>query len=220
MKRTPLSERTLPTYSKGEEIMNMTTHIVGAVLGILALVLCLVKARDALGRVCAGIYGGSMILLYTVSSIYHGLKPGTGKKVLQIIDHCTIYLLIAGTYTPVALYGLGACYPTLAWGLTIFQWGTAILAATLTAIDLRSSRVFSMLCYIGMGWAVIPFRHQAMNALGTPGFRLLLAGGIAYTIGAILYGIGAKRKWMHPVFHIFVVLGSLFQFFCIYFFLF
>ncbi len=216
MKRTPLSQRTLPTYSRGEEIMNMTTHIAGGAFGILALVLCLIKARDPWGTCSAIVYGGSMVVLYTMSSVYHGLGPSTAKKVMQIIDHCTIYLLIAGSYTPVTLCGLLPLYPALAWGLLVFQWGMTALAAALTAIDLHSSRVFSMVCYIGMGWAVIPFWQEAMEALGTTGFALLLAGGIAYTIGSILYGIGSKRKWMHSVFHIFVVLGSVLQFLCIY----
>ncbi len=219
MKRTPLSQRSLPIYSRGEEIMNMVTHIAGAALGLTALILCLIRTvptgnkRHILASV---IYGVSMISLYTMSSVYHGLRPGTGKKVMQIIDHCTIYLLISGSYTPVVLCGLGESYPEIAWGLFVFEWALTALAVTLTAIDLKKYRVFSMVCYIGMGWAVIPFWRQVVASIGSPGFLLLLSGGIAYTIGAVLYGIGAKKKWMHSVFHIFVVLGSVLQFFCIY----
>ena len=97
----------------------------------------------------------------------------------------------------------------------IFQWALTALAVTLTAIDLKKYRVFSMICYIGMGWAIIFFAKQAMQALTFPGFLLLLLGGIAYTVGSILYGLGKRRKWMHSVFHIFVVLGALLQFFCV-----
>jgi hemolysin III len=106
-------------------------------------------------------------------------------------------------------------FPKLAWGLFSFEWALVALATTLTAIDLKKYNVFSMICYIGMGWAIIPFWRQAMQVLSDPGFLLLLAGGIAYTIGAILYGIGSRKAWMHSVFHIFVVLGSILQFFTI-----
>ena len=153
-----------------------------------------------------------MICTFTVSSVYHGLLPNLGKKVMQVIDHCTIYFLIAGTYTAVVLSGIRPVYPKLGWGLFIFEWVMAVIAATLTAIDMKKYEVFSMICYIGMGWAVIPFAKQTRIALTAPGFGLLLAGGIAYTIGAILYGIGSRKKWMHSVFHIFVVLGALLQF--------
>jgi len=106
-------------------------------------------------------------------------------------------------------------YPFLGWGLFGFEWALVALATTLTAIDLNKYNVFSMICYIGMGWAVIPFWRQALEVLTVPGFLFLLSGGIAYTIGAVLYGIGSKKRWMHSVFHIFVILGAILQFFCI-----
>lgn len=218
MKRTKLKDRVLPDYSRGEERMNTLTHIAGAVLGITALVLCILESAansNIWGVVGSSIYGASMIALYCVSSVYHGMKPGMGKKVMQIVDHCTIYLLIAGTYTPIVLSAIRPVYPGIAWGLLGFVWGLAIPAVVLTAIDLKKYNVFSMICYIGMGWAVLPFMKQILQVLTMPGFLLLLAGGIAYTVGAVLYGIGGKRKWMHPVFHIFVVLGSALQFFSI-----
>ena len=221
MKRTKLADRPLPDYTKGEEIMNMVTHIVGGGLGILALISCVVMSAmkgNVYGIVSSAIYGTSMICLYTMSSVYHGLHPSTGKKVLQVLDHCTIYFLIAGTYTPIALSAIRPVFPTIGWGLVIFEWGLTALAVTLTAIDLKKYNAFSMVCYIGMGWAVLPFLRQAMAVLTAPGFGLLLAGGIAYTLGSILYGIGAKRRWFHSVFHIFVFLGSLLQFLSILFF--
>ena len=220
MKRTRLSDRILPDYSKGEEIMNMVTHIVGGALGILALALCLTKAipsGEGWNIFASLVYGISMIALYTMSSVYHGLRPSTAKKVMQVIDHCTIYLLISGSYTAVVLCALRPVYPQLAWGLFFFEWALTVLAVTLTAIDLKKYNVFSMICYIGMGWAVIPFWRQTMDVLGGTGFALLLSGGIAYTIGAVLYGIGGKKRWMHSVFHIFVVIGSALQFLCVYF---
>ena len=214
-KRTKLRDRLLPDYTRGEEVMNMVTHIVGGGLGVIVLLSCLLKSvfrGDGYDLAGSLIYGISMISLYTMSSVYHGLKPGMGKKVLQVLDHCTIYFLIAGTYSIIALSALREVSPLLGWGIFLFQWAMSALAVTLTAIDLHNYNVFSMICYIGMGWCIAPFLKQTMQALTVPGFWLLLAGGIAYTIGAVLYGIGSKRRWMHSVFHIFVVLGSLLQF--------
>ena len=218
MKRTKLKDRELPDYTKGEELMNTITHIVGAVLGVTALVLCVLQAAakgNVWGVVGSAIYGASLVALYCVSSIYHGMKPGMAKKVMQVIDHCTIYFLIAGTYTVIVLSAIRPVYPFLGWGLFGFEWALVALATTLTAIDLKKYNVFSMICYIGMGWAVIPFWRQALEVLTVPGFLFLLSGGIAYTIGAVLYGIGSKKRWMHSVFHIFVILGAILQFFCI-----
>ena len=218
MKRTKLCDRQLPDYSRGEERMNAVTHIVGAGLGVVALILCLVHAawnRNLYGVIGSAIYGVSLIALYTMSSVYHGLKAEMPKKVMQVIDHCTIYFLICGTYTVIALSAIRPIYPKLGWLLLGFEWIMAIIATVLTAIDLKQYRVFSMICYIGMGWAIIPFAKVVMQVLTKPGFYLLLAGGIAYTIGAVLYGIGSKKKWMHSVFHIFVDIGSLLQFLCV-----
>ena len=214
MKRTRLFERTLPVYSRGEEIMNMITHIVGGGLGILALLLCTLRAAasgSSVSIVCSCIYGGSMILLYTMSSVYHGLRPGNAKKVMQILDHCTIYALIAGTYTPITLCAIAPAYPAIGWGLFLSEWLLAAVATVLTAIDLHKYKVFSMVCYIAMGWGVIFFLPQTWAVLSPAGFWFLFAGGIAYTIGAILFGLGRSIKWMHSIFHIFVVLGSLLQ---------
>ena len=219
-KRIKLRDRLLPDYTRGEEIMNMVTHIVGGGLGVLILAVCVIKASlasNTLGIVGCTIYGVTMVALYAMSSIYHGLRPGTGKKVMQVMDHCTIYFLICGTYTPLLLSCFVPIYPALGWGLLATEWSLAILAATLTAIDLKKYNVFSMFCYILMGWGIIFFLPQALSVLGKPGFLLLLAGGIAYTIGAVLYGIGSKMRWMHSVFHIFVVLGSILQFLAIFF---
>lgn len=215
MKRTRLSERLLPNYTRGEEIMNTVTHIVGGVIGLVALVMCVAFAalhHNMYGIVCSAIYGVCMIALYCVSSVYHGLPAGMGKKVMQVIDHCTIYFLIAGTYTVMALSAIRPAYPRLGWGLFAFEWVMAAIATTLTAIDLKVYSVLSMICYIGMGWAIIPFAGIVLEVLTLPGFLLLLLGGISYTIGAVLYGLGRTRKWMHSVFHIFVDLGSFLQF--------
>ena len=219
MKRTRLSDRQLPDYTRGEEQMNMITHILGGVISIVALTLCVIRSalhHNVFGIVTSAVYGASMIAMFTFSSVYHGLDPNMGKKVMQVIDHCTIYFLIAGTYTVVVLSALRPVYPALGWGLFAFEWTLALIAAAFTAIDLKKYEIFSMICYIGMGWAAIPFWRETLEVLTLPGFLLLLSGGIAYTIGSILYGLGKKRKWMHSVFHIFVDLGALLQFLSVY----
>lgn len=221
-KRIRLVNRKLPDYTIGEEIMNMVTHITGGGLSIIMLLLCLTKTiptnntTSILGCI---IYGFSLICVYTMSSIYHGLHKGTGKKVLQVLDHCMIYLLIAGTYTPIMLTGFMPIYPKISKWLLIFEWVLAILAITLNAIDLQRYKIFSMICYIGLGWAIAPFLKEAYIALSPTGFWYLFSGGIAYTIGAVLFGIGAKKRWIHSVFHIFVIIGSILQFLCIYLFI-
>jgi len=215
MKQNKLNSHPLPDYTRGEEIMNMVTHIVGGAIGITALVLCIIKAtlnEDIFGVIGSIIFGVSMILLYAVSSVYHGLLPCTGKRVMQIIDHCTIYFLIAGTYTPIALAAIRPVYPVIGWGVFIFVWLLTAIAATLTAIDMHKYEKFSMICYIGMGWCIVPFVCQVIEVLTFPGFLLILAGGLAYTLGAVLFRIGVKKRWFHSVFHIFVDIGSLLHF--------
>lgn len=218
MKRTKLSDRQLPNYTRGEEIFNSVSHIAGAGFGVIALIVCVAVAalhHNTWGIVGSAIYGCSLIALYTISGVYHGLHPGMGKKVMQVIDHCAIYFLIAGTYTPIMVTGFLPVFPKIGAGLLILQWGLTAIAVTLTAIDLEKYKVFSMVCYIFMGWGIIFFLPQAMTVMTTPGFYLLLAGGIAYTIGAVLFGLGKKLCWMHAAFHIFVILGSVFQYFAI-----
>lgn len=208
----------LPDYSKGEEIFNMVTHIVGGAIGIAVLVLCVIQAavnKTAIAIVSASIYGATMILLYTMSSIYHGLVHINAKKVFRVLDHCTIYLLIAGTYTPISLCAIREVNPATGWTVFGLQWGLCTLCLVLTAIDMKKYNALSMTCYVFMGWLVIFFIKPTMAALTKPGFMLVLLGGIMYSIGAVLYGIGKKKKYIHSVFHIFVLFGSVLQFFSI-----
>ena len=149
MKRTKLCDRVLPTYTTGEEIFNMVTHIVGVALGIVATTLCPIFAalhHNPAGVVGGALFGVSLIILYTMSSIYHGLSPKLkAKKVFQILDHCAIFVLIAGSYTPFALCTLRNYSPALGWTIFGVIWGIAILGITLNAIDLKNFKVFSMI---------------------------------------------------------------------------
>ena len=215
MKRQKLSQRKLPYYTKGEEIFNMVSHIVGGAVGIAALTLCVIFAalhKNVFGVVGSAIYGASMIILYTMSSIYHGLKPELmAKKVFQVIDHCSIFLLIAGTYTPITLSSLREASPALGWTIFGIIWAAAALGITLNAIDIKKYKKFSAICYLIMGWCIVIAWKQTVAALGFGGIVLLLAGGISYTIGALFYYFFKKKKYMHSVFHLFVVIGSILQ---------
>lgn len=219
MTRTKLADRVLPKYSKGEEIMNMTSHIVGAAFGLVAMILCIVFAaihENSYGVVSAVIYGFTMILLYIMSSIYHGLSPKLkGKKVMQVLDHCSIFLLIAGSYTPFALCTLREYDAATGWTVFGIIWAIAILGIVLNSIDLKRYKVFSMICYLIMGWCIILKVTILPELITWPGFILLLSGGIVYTIGAVLYGVGKKVKYMHSVFHLCILIASILQFFSI-----
>lgn len=218
MKRTKLIDRQLPDYTRGEEIFNSVSHIVGASFGVFALVSCVLVSAlhgDPWAVVGSAVYGAALILLYTISSVYHGLPKNTGKKVMQVIDHCAIYVLIAGTYTPILFTAVRAVSPVWCWVLFAIVWGLAALATTLTAIDLKKYSTFSMVCYIIMGWSVLLSGKTIVEALSLPGLLWLLAGGITYSVGAVLYGVGKKHRYIHSVFHLFVVAGSIMQYICI-----
>ena len=138
MTRTPLKDRRLPDYTRGEDIANMATHIIGGALGIAILVFAIIIPAlhgNVWGVVGGSIYGASLVTLYSVSSVYHGLRPGMGKKVMQVIDHCMIYFLIAGTYTPILLSSVRREYPALAWTIFGIEWALVAFAVVFTAID-------------------------------------------------------------------------------------
>ena len=219
MKRTKISDRNLPNYTKGEEIFNMTSHIVGGALGIVTLTLCVIMAAihgNVYGVISGAIFGSTMIILYTMSSIYHGLSPKLkAKKVMQILDHCSIFLLIAGSYTPLCLCTLREYNVALGWTLFGIIWLFAILGIVLNSIDLKKYDKLSVICYVVMGWCIIFKANVLPQLLGKGGVIFLILGGILYTIGAILYVIGKKHKYIHSLFHLFVFAGSLLHFFCI-----
>lgn len=219
MKRTKLSERPLPTYTKTEEILHSASHATGVIFGIFVLIASVIKARDggAWSIVGAAIYGASMIVLYAASSVYHALGSGKAKQIMRIIDHCTINLLIAGTYTPILLCSIRVISEFWAWIIFTVVWGFGIIAAVLTSIDIKAYSKFAMICYIGMGWSIFLAGDTVIKALPVEAFIYLLLGGVAYTVGAAIYGIGKKHRYFHFIFHLFALLGSLLQFVCVYF---
>lgn len=211
-----MNKVTIPKYTLGEEITNSISHGLGVLLGILALVLTIifsVKRNNTVGIVSSCIYGTTMITMYLVSCLYHALSPRLkAKKVFRIIDHCDIYIFIAGCYTPYCLSLIGG---SLGWIIFAIIWISAIIGVLLNVIDLEKFQVPSTIMYLIMGWMIIFSYNKISSLLPKAGLILLISGGVAYTIGAILYTIGAKKKYFHSVFHIFVLLGSTLQFFSI-----
>jgi len=206
----------IPKYTLGEELINSITHGVGAAMGIAALVLCIVKSCNPLdGYKLASsiVFGLTFTLLYLMSCLYHALKVNRAKRVFRVIDHCTIFLLIAGTYTPYTLITLQGLTGWILFGIV---WGVGILGIVLNAVSLKRFAKISVFCYIALGWVVLFASGQLIAALHHTGLMLLLGGGIAYTLGAVLYAIGSKKRYFHSVFHFFCLIGTLLHFFSIY----
>ena len=216
-KNTKHHRITIPRYTLGEELINSISHGVGAGLGITALVLCIVKScspLDGYKLASSIVFGLTTTLLYLMSCLYHALKVNRAKRVFRVIDHCTIFLLIAGTYTP---YTLNTLRGVTGWVLFGIVWGVGILGIVLNAVSLKKFAKLSVACYIALGWVVIFASKELIASLDRGGLWLLLAGGIAYTVGAVLYGIGAKKRYFHSVFHFFCLIGTALHFFSIYF---
>lgn len=198
-----------------EEIVNSITHGLGAVLGVAGTAVAVVWAAlygDVYSVVAASIYGAMLIILYTMSTLYHAFTNETVKKVFRIFDHCSIFLLIAGTYTPFTL-----CTLRGAFGWTIFGiiWGFAVLGIVLNAISLERFKKFSLVCYIVMGWMIVIAIKPMLLRLGSSSAMLLLVlGGVAYTVGVIFYKM-KQVPYMHGIWHLFVLLGSILHYFSI-----
>ena len=204
----------IPNYTTGEEICNAVSHGLGALLGTAALVLMLVRARGALATVAAAVFGAAMILLYTVSCLYHALPPGSGgKKVLRVLDHCTVFLLVFGTYVPASLLGVPG---TRGWVLFGAVALFTLLGIVFTVADLERFQPAAVLCQILSGWSILIGVKSLLLSVGTRGLVWMIAGGVMYTVGAVIYGIGKHRRYYHSVFHIFCLLGSFCHFWAIY----
>ncbi|CAB1249979.1 putative membrane hydrolase [Ruminococcaceae bacterium BL-6] len=213
-RETRRGELDLPSYTAGEEAANAISHGAGAILSIFALFLLLKSAPDDfVSRFSVLVYGISLFALYTVSTLYHALGVCGAKKVFRILDHCTIYLLIAGTYTPITLLCL-----TGRTGLILFAvvWTAAIVGIVLNAVDMKRFRKVSMACYLAMGWSVVFAFGPLMKAMKPQDVFLLLLGGVLYTVGAVIYGKGRSVRYMHSLWHLFVLGGSISHFFLVY----
>lgn len=201
-------------YTLGEEIFNAVSHGTGSLLAIagtvVLIVLCAVYS-NAWSVVSSCIYGASLIILYTMSTLYHAITNEKAKKFFRIMDHNTIFFLIAGTYTPYTLVTLRG---TLGWVLFIIVWSSAAIGIVLNSIDLEKFRKPSVVCYILMGWVIIIAIKPMMHSLPTISLVFLLLGGVLYTVGIIFYSL-KRVKWFHSVWHLFTVAGSIFHYFSV-----
>lgn len=220
-----IDEVKIPKYSLAEELLNSISHGLGAVFGIIATVLMLIKtipSEDPFKIVSSIIYGLSLIILFTISCVYHALAKNKAKKVLRILDHDVIYILISGTYTPYMLvalrpynvWGLGTS--VVAYGMFAFVWVCCIVGAIFNSINIHKYKALSMTCYLLSGWTVVVALFVLWNIITPAGVLLLLSGGIVYTIGAVLYAIGSKKKYFHSIFHFFVLAGAILMFISVY----
>jgi len=206
----------LKFYSPLEERTNIISHAVGLVLSIVALVLMVVRASEygnAWHIVSVSIFGASLISLYAASAFYHSAKDLKTRSRLRIIDHATIYVLIAGTYTPFTLVTLNG---TVGWMIFAISWTMAFSGVILKLFFTGKYNVLSTLMYVFMGWIIIFAIKPLINSLSSEGLFWLVAGGVAYTTGAVIYSI-KKIKFNHAIFHMFVLLGSLCHFISVYF---
>lgn len=207
----------VPRYTLCEELINAISHGIGALLSIVALVLTIVisaKHGSAVAVVSSCIYGTMLIILYTMSTLYHSFKSTCkAKKVFRVFDHCSIFLLIFGSYTPFVLVAMRG---TVGWTIFGIILTATIIGVTLNAINLEKFKIASMICYITMGWLIIFAFKDICNAVDKNGIILLASGGVVYTVGAIIFGLGKKIKYMHSLWHFFVLGGSILQFFSIY----
>lgn len=205
---------TLKKYSVGEEIFSAVAHCVGTLLSIAATVLLIVFSaihQNPMGVVGSAIYGGTMIILYTMSTLYHSLTNVKAKKVFRIFDHCSIFLLIAGTYTP---YCLGPLWHYGGLGILIAIWSCAILGIVFNAIALEKVKVASLIFYVVMGLAILFRLPTLLAVLPIGGIVWMCIAGLVYILGIIFYLW--KVKYMHPIWHLFVLGGSICFFFSIF----
>ena len=203
-------------YTLGEEIFNAVTHGVGVLLAIAAIPLCVVQAVTHGGGLllaAALIYSITMVVEYLMSTLYHAIAVPAAKRVFKVLDHCGIYLYIAGCY---AQYCLVTLINNNGIPLCIFVWVVALAGIVAEAFWVNRPRWISALLYLMQGWAVVVCIPALWTLLDPIGFWLLVVGGICYTIGAVFYTCTKKKKYMHSVFHLWVLAGSIFQFFSIY----
>jgi len=205
-----------PAYSPREEIANAVTHGIGMLLSISALILLVVYATingDSYHIVGCSIFGASLILLYSMSTMYHMVKTPKMKRIFRALDHSSIFLLIAGTYTPFTLVNLHG-----SWGWTIFGlvWGIAVLGIVLETVTRQRYKKLSLTLYIGMGWLIIIAVKPLLQTVDTGGIILLVGGGLFYSLGVIFY-IWKSLVFNHAIWHLFVLAGSILHFFAVFF---
>lgn len=204
--------------SIGEEIANAISHGIGALLAIAGTALMIVVAcifSDAMGIVCSALYGFSLIVLYLMSTLYHAITNRKAKRVFQVFDHCSIFILILGSYIPICLSLLGGW---IGWTLFGINAGCTVLGIIFNSIDIHKWHKASLVLYVLMGWSVVVAAIPMLHIVPVPGLALLVAGGVSYSVGILFYR--AKRpRYMHSIWHMFVLGGSVLHYFFILFYI-
>ncbi len=201
-------------YTLGEEISNSVSHGIGAGLSVAGTVVLIVVSAvnsNAWGVVSSCIYGASLIILYTMSTLYHSITNQKAKSFFRVMDHNTIFLLIAGTYTPITLYFLNGA---IGWVLFAVVWAAAIIGIVMNSVNLEKARIPSVFCYVAMGWVIVIAIRPLMASMPNISLYLLVAGGVFYTLGIVFYAV-KKVKYFHFVWHIFTVAGSVLHYFAV-----
>lgn len=209
----------IPNYSLQEELINSISHGLAAALSIAGLVLLSIKASSdgALAVTSVTIFGTTMILLYTMSCIYHGLSPRCkGKKVMRVLDHCNVFLLVFGTIIPVSLIGIGGAQGWICFSIVAF---ITIIGIVASSINIDKVKVIEVICHLINGWGVLIYIKELLNNIGSIGLLFIILGGVMYSLGAIFYGLGSKKKYVHSIFHFFCIFGTVLHFFAIYFYI-
>ena len=209
-----IANKRFKRYTLGEEIFNAVSHGIGALLSVAGTVILIVTAaqrHDAWAVVASAIYGASLIVLYTMSTLYHAIDNAKAKSFFRVMDHNTIFFLIAGTYTPVTLVPLRGW---LGWVLFGIVWGAAIVGIVLNSIDLERFRKPSVVCYVLMGWVVIIAIKPMLDTVSPSALWLLLTGGMLYTFGILFYAV-KKVRYFHSIWHLFTLAGSICHYFAI-----
>lgn len=215
IKRLAVNASGAVQYSQAEEYVHVVSHMVGVLLGIVSIFLTLQYCSDKIGLISGIVFSASLILLYTASCTYHGVpyKHLQVKRILQVIDHSSIFILIAGTGTPFILCAISTFSVPAAAFFNLLMWGCAAVGIILLTISIRRFKHLSIVLYLAMGFSVLAKASELKAVLGSAGFALLLAGGIVYCIGLVFYSI--KVRWTHSVFHVLCIAGSMIHCICI-----
>lgn len=211
----------LPSYSKGEEIFNAVTHAVGIIFGVVICFLCWQKATNTTGYIGAVIYGVSIIILYTGSTVYHAVTPSLIKKFFRVVDHAVIYVLIAGTSITIMVIGVLPYNKIFAQIMIALSLVITIVGTALTYIDQEKFKTVQMVLYMVLGWMCIVLIYPLYKYNKHPLLLIMfvLLGGVIYTVGTTFLALGKKKKYFHGIFHIFVLAGTVIHFLGIYFYL-
>lgn len=216
--RAKKTEDGIPIYTKREDTANTVTHSFGILLGIGMIIASVLGHHSAIGLAGGVVFGVCIIFLYAASSIYHGtpLSHRKDKKILRVLDFCSIFVLVAGTCTPFALRIIESSMDPTEWIFYLVIWAVAAIGIVLLSVDLKKYASLATILYVALGALLVTRSGTLFSMIGGAGIGLMIGGGVAYLIGLLFYGLASKREWMHTVFHGFCLLGSILHCVCVF----